>query len=98
VDLVNLALVGEVLDDGQDLRAHIAHAFTAGAEAQLETVVRTVDDRLVFFQRLEDRGGRGVPVVYALITFRQPRRIVRVHSHAHVDLFADGNHLLEKIR
>ena len=95
VDLVNLPLVAQVLNDRQDLRQTDSSAFGRRAQAQLESVVRAVDNRFVLLESIEDR--RRIPVLGALIAERQTRRIVRMGGHAHIVLLAHGNDVLQKV-
>ena len=95
VDLVDLPPFAQVLDDRKDFRQGSLQALARGPQAQLKSIVGTVDDRFVAFESLKNR--RRIPVLSPLVAKRQARWIIRMDGHPHIMLFAHGNDLLEKV-
>jgi hypothetical protein len=96
MDLMDLSALTQVLDDRKNFRQRFLQSLTSSSQAQLKSVVGTVDDLFVAFESLEDR--RRIPVFSPLVAERQAGGIVGLRGHPDVVLFAHGNYVLEKIR
>src|ERR1035441_5797494 len=68
VNLVYLSALAQVFDDREDFAGRTLYPFRNRAQAQLEPVIRTVDDRFVSLEAFEDRGR--VPILGTLIAER----------------------------